>query len=467
MPVTPADIDAAVPPAGTPNRGLTNTALKGLITDIANVGVGIGVGTVSTFADLPAPATVTGQRWWVLTSTGVWLVNRRTKGAYYSDGVVWSFLGDFPVTAAEVGNVPAGGIAAADVQAAINELDTEKAPKGVVTGSGLTMATARLLGRSTASSGAIEEITLGTNLSFSGTTLNATGGGGGSDPVDLGNPPTTTPAAGDFSLGAQTHAGLTLPVITSNGTWTQGFQPLLGRGRTIGYLGSAGATTISAFPGTQSLTIVGTGTVRQTALTNLFTRQFRVGWVSAAAAGSLTSQYNNGSGNRNLYLGNSGANGFLYIARFGVSDAAAVAGARMFVGLASSISAPTNVEPSTETNQIGIGQLSTSNNLHIIFGGSVAQTPIDLGVNFPANTLSVDWYEFVMFSPKDSSAQVNYRVTRLNTGDVADGFITNTTPGTTLPATTTNMSFRSWRTNNATALAVGLDIGSLIVHIDL
>lgn len=43
----------------------------------------------------------------------------------------------------------------------------------------LNMATARLLGRSTASAGAVEEITLGTNLSFTGTTLNAAGGGGG------------------------------------------------------------------------------------------------------------------------------------------------------------------------------------------------------------------------------------------------------------------------------------------------
>ena len=48
---------------------------------------------------------------------------------------------------------------------------------GAVTTSGLTMSAARLLGRNTASTGAIEEITLGTNLSFSGTTLNATGGG--------------------------------------------------------------------------------------------------------------------------------------------------------------------------------------------------------------------------------------------------------------------------------------------------
>jgi hypothetical protein len=51
-----------------------------------------------------------------------------------------------------------------------------KANTGAIGSSGITMSTARLLGRSTASAGAVEEITLGTNLSFTGTTLNAAGG---------------------------------------------------------------------------------------------------------------------------------------------------------------------------------------------------------------------------------------------------------------------------------------------------
>src|SRR5262249_50871037 len=41
---------------------------------------------------------------------------------------------------------------------------------GPTTGSGLTMTTARLLGRTTASTGAIEEITVGSGLSLSGGT---------------------------------------------------------------------------------------------------------------------------------------------------------------------------------------------------------------------------------------------------------------------------------------------------------
>jgi hypothetical protein len=47
------------------------------------------------------------------------------------------------------------------------------AASGAVTGSGLTMATARLLGRTTAGTGAVEEITVGSGLSLTGGALTA------------------------------------------------------------------------------------------------------------------------------------------------------------------------------------------------------------------------------------------------------------------------------------------------------
>lgn len=50
---------------------------------------------------------------------------------------------------------------------------------GSITASGYTQTTARLLGRTTASTGAIEEITVGSGLSLSGGGLSATGGGTG------------------------------------------------------------------------------------------------------------------------------------------------------------------------------------------------------------------------------------------------------------------------------------------------
>ena len=54
-----------------------------------------------------------------------------------------------------------------------------------------SIATNRLVGRGTAGTGVIEEIILGTNLSLTGTTLNASGGGGGGagsgEIIDLGD----------------------------------------------------------------------------------------------------------------------------------------------------------------------------------------------------------------------------------------------------------------------------------------
>jgi hypothetical protein len=60
--------------------------------------------------------------------------------------------------------------------------------------------------------------------------------------------------------------------------------------------------------------------------------------------------------------------------------------------------------------------------------------------------------------------EVNYRVERLNTGHIATGTLTAATPGTQLPANTTFLAHRAWRTNNATALAVGIDIGNLYIE---
>lgn len=54
----------------------------------------------------------------------------------------------------------------------------------LVTAIGAQMSTGKLLGRSTAGAGAIEEITIGSGLSLSGGTLSATNGGGGSSAGD-------------------------------------------------------------------------------------------------------------------------------------------------------------------------------------------------------------------------------------------------------------------------------------------
>lgn len=142
----------------------------------------------------------------------------------------------------------------------------------------------------------------------------------------------------------------------------------------------------------------------------------------------------------------------------------------MFVGLRSSASPSANVEPSTITNCIGVAKLSTSTNLHIVYGGSAAQAPIDLGANFPAGTLSADAYEIALFAAPNIPNSVGYHVSRLNTDYVAEGTLTAATEGLQLPMATgfgaLMLTPNFYRTNNATALAVGLDICSVYLETD-
>ncbi len=77
------------------------------------------------------------------------------------------------------------------------------------TATGITMATARLLGRTTASSGAIEEISIGANLTLAAGVLSATGGGGAStfDAIGSGTNTTAAMVVGNGASLAATGSG--------------------------------------------------------------------------------------------------------------------------------------------------------------------------------------------------------------------------------------------------------------------
>jgi len=280
--------------------------------------------------------------------------------------------------------------------------------------------------------------------------------GVGSDP--------TVPSSGDLVVYSKAIAGrMMLKQLGPSGVSTA-LQPLLARNKVCYWDPPGNATTVPGVFGYTAITATGTATARNVATTNLFSRMRRLGFVSSAVAGNLAgprvavAQVTIGDG--------SGNGGFYKICRFGCSDAATVAGARQFVGVSSNTGAPTNVEPSTLTNSIGVGHGAADTNLMMYCGGSSAQTPVNLGVNFPANTLNTDVYELALYSPSNDSTHVYWEVTRVNTGNVATGTFTGTA-GTAIPASSTLLTYQqAWRSNNATAKAVGLDIMSDYVETD-
>lgn len=241
-------------------------------------------------------------------------------------------------------------------------------------------------------------------------------------------------------------------------------QPFLGRNK-VGYWCPPGnAVTVPGVFGFAAYTAVGSPTARNIAVTNLFTRMRRLGFVGSGTAGNAASVRVPAG---QVTLGNgAGMGGFHKIIRWGISDAVFVTAARTFMGVSSTTSAIANVEPSTLLNCIGMGAGAADTNFKIFYGGSTAQTPINLGSNFPSNTTNTDVYELALFSPSGQDGVVYYEVTRINTGDVASGMISGS-PGVVLPANTTLLSYtQSYRNNNATALAAAIDIMSDYIETD-
>ena len=131
------------------------------------------LGSTSGYVALQAAASPANQIYTLPTAypasnTGYFLTS--TTGGVLS----WDVAGTGTVTT--TGSPSSGNMAKFSGATSITNATsgTDYVAPGVITSSGLTMSTARLLGRTTASTGAIEEISVGSGLSLSAGTLSAT-----------------------------------------------------------------------------------------------------------------------------------------------------------------------------------------------------------------------------------------------------------------------------------------------------
>lgn len=275
----------------------------------------------------------------------------------------------------------------------------------------------------------------------------------------------TTPAADNIAFAPQrllASSGRVLPRwLDESGTFYTP-QIHLARNDIFILVGHANQVAVD-YMGYTPVTL-GTMTARAIATTNRATRTRRTSWVSAATAGSMAGQH---QGNHSNTTGSGTANdgsGFMFIARFVIADT--VAGAHMFIGMGAQTPAAATY-PSTIPNCIGIAQVNGSANLKLVYGGSAAQAAIDLGANFPANTNQTDVYELILYSPANVNGEVSVRLERVGTGNVYTNKIVADTPGLQLPLSTTLLGFKLYRSNNATAAAVTLDIAAIYTEANL
>jgi hypothetical protein len=255
--------------------------------------------------------------------------------------------------------------------------------------------------------------------------------------------------------GRALHGGIASPFNIGDSSIESSFQSALFQ-KVIGMIIPTGNGTGLATLGLNA-SVTGTTTARNVALTNLMQSIKRVGFVSAATAGSSAGVRNNSA---QFYLGNtSKRGGFFFVQRFGVSHAAAVADARGFIGLLAATAVIGNVNPSTLVNMVGVAWDNAQTTLRIMTNaGSGTATSVDLGANFPSGTLSADMYELRLYVSPNSS-RIYWSVERLGTSFYVEGVIT-----TNQPVVNTLLSPQIWVNNGATALAVGIDIGTQYIE---
>lgn len=235
------------------------------------------------------------------------------------------------------------------------------------------------------------------------------------------------------------------------------FQPFFARNSIFSYRANGNATTSTVIGGAAP-TGSGTATARNVATTNIFTWFRRLGYIttttnnSAAGLRSAVLQYGRG----NL----AGTGGFHFVARFGISDATLITGARLFVGMTATTAVLGNADPSSFLNMIGVGMDAADTTLQLMHNdGTGAATKVDLGVSFPEST-NTDMFELSLFCGPNTN-EVLYEVVNLTTGVEVSGTIT-----TNIPAQNQLLTWQIWRHNATTASAVGVDIVSVYIETD-
>jgi hypothetical protein len=283
--------------------------------------------------------------------------------------------------------------------------------------------------------------------------------------IDLTATNPAAPATGATRLHRRDIGGRQMPAFIAPSGFGGALQPLLARNKVGLWLPSGNSANMPGVTGFLAYSTTGTTTARSVTTGSVLGRLRRLGFVSATSAGAVcgtrvaAAQVTTGT-----TIGGIAVGGFFKVIRFGISDAATVTGAQMFVGMSSVVAGLSAVEPSTLGDSIGVGHGASDTNLKLYYGGSAAQTPIDLGSNFP-NAIDTA-FELALFCAP-GSVDISWAVTNLTNGAVASGTIAGVS-GTNVPAPATLLSFsRNWRGNNATALAVGLDICSDYIETDM
>lgn len=158
------------------------------------------------------------------------------------------------------------------------------------------------------------------------------------------------------------------------------------------------------------------------ATTNISTQIYKVAMSGANAANAIAYQVIN---TLLVAVATSGDWGGFRCRQI-VGGNSTVTNQRAFWGLRNAITNPTSVDPSSQTNIIGVGYDAGETTLSVMHNdGAGTATKVGLGANFPVATGEL--FD-ILFENVAGSSDVTYTVIRLNTGHTATGTLSTDLP---------------------------------------
>ena len=269
------------------------------------------------------------------------------------------------------------------------------------------------------------------------------------------------PAADGLKLFGRKRGGRMMTAQIGPSGVDTSLQPHIATNAISKWQAAGNSTTITA-DGDAALTVTGTATAANVATTNRHTYMRRLEHLVTVAATTAVAGFRGAAAKWGVGGAAAGDGGFHFVCRFGPATGVATTTHRLWVGMSNNTAAPTDVEPSTIANSVGVGYDAADTNMQIMHRGAGAVTKIDLGASFPVPTADrTKVYELVMFSKPGTTQEVTYEVTDLATGAVATGTIS-----TNLPTTGTLLAPRGWMSVGGTSSVIGIALMTLYVESD-
>lgn len=261
------------------------------------------------------------------------------------------------------------------------------------------------------------------------------------------------PAANNTRVFAKNLGGRIMPAFMGPSGLDATLQPHIARNGILQYTLTFNAVTIVSNGG-PAPTATGTATAANYATTSLHTRCKRLDYLVTTAATTAVAGYRVATAFFRT------TEGFHFINRFCPATGTATATRRCFVGMQASVAAPTDVQPSTLLNMVGVGYDAADTNFQVFTNaGTGTASKTDTGIARPTADRA-DIYSCMIFA-RPGGTTVGVTLIR-----ESDGVRFDTSLTANLPTATTALTPNCYSSVGGTSSVIGLTTFGLYVETD-